>query len=118
MLGFLLLQVASGLISDDEIATAGPLTKFASGFWVGKATHYHTAIGQYVVYTLVALHIAALVFYRLKRNKNLVPAMWHGDTEATTPQTPARDDGRTRLIALVVFAICAGAVTGLVQWAG
>lgn len=118
MLGLLLLQVASGLISDDEIATAGPLAKFASGFWVGKATHYHTAIGQYVVYGLVTLHMAALAFYHFKRNNPLVPAMWHGDKEVLTPEVQARDDTRARLLALVVFGFCAAAVTGLVQWAG
>lgn len=118
LLGFSLLQVASGLISDDEIATSGPLAKMAPGAWISKATHYHTAIGQYVLYALVALHIAAMVFYRYKRQQNLVPAMWTGDKELAAPQPSARDDGRSRLLALVVFGVCAGAVTGLVQWAG
>jgi cytochrome b len=118
LLGFALLQVATGLISDDEIATAGPLAKMVSGAWVSKATYYHAAIGQYVLYVLVALHIGAMVFYRFMRKEKLVPAMWHGDKELAEPHTSARDDGRSRLLALVVFAVCAGLVTGLVQWAG
>jgi cytochrome b len=118
LLGFALLQVATGLISDDEIATSGPLAKMVAGAWVGKATYYHNAIGQYVLYALVLLHLAAMVFYYFKRKENLVPAMWHGDKHLAEQHTSARDDGRTRLMALVVFATCAGLVTGLVQWAG
>lgn len=118
LLGFALLQVATGLISDDEIATAGPLAKIVPGAWVARATYYHNAIGQYVLYALVALHIGAMCFYYFKRKDNLVPAMWHGDKELAAPQQCARDDGTSRLLALVVFAICAGLVAGLVQWAG
>ena len=118
LLGFALLQVATGLISDDEIATSGPLAKMVSGAWVGQATYYHNAIGQYVLYALVLLHLVAMVFYRFKRKVNLVPAMWHGDRTLADAHTSARDDGKSRLVALVVFCICAGLVTGLVQWAG
>ncbi len=118
LLCFALLQVATGLISDDEIATAGPLAKMVSGTWVGKATYYHNAIGQYVLYALVSLHLAAMVFYRFKRKDNLVPAMWHGDKVLAEPHTSARDDGKSRVTALAVFLVCAGLVTGLVQWAG
>lgn len=118
LLGFALLQVATGLISDDEIATSGPLAKMVSGAWVGKATYYHNAIGQYVLYALVLLHLVAMVFYRFKRKVNLVPAMWHGDRMLSDAHSSARDDGKSRLVALVVFSICAGLVTGLVQWAG
>ena len=118
MLGFTLLQVATGLMSDDEIATAGPLAKMVSGAWVGKATYYHNAIGQYALYALVVLHLGAMFFYRFKRKENLVPAMWHGDKEITAPQQSSRDDAKSRLLALMLFAGCAGLVTGLVQWAG
>lgn len=118
LLGFAMLQVATGLISDDEIATAGPLAQMVAGAWVSKGTYYHAAIGQYVLYVLVLLHIAAMVFYRFKRKENLVPAMWHGDKALAEPHTSARDDGKSRLKALLVFVVSAGLVTGLVQWAG
>jgi len=118
VLCLLLLQVATGLVSDDEIVNSGPLSKMVPGFWVGKATYYHTAIGQYVLYALALLHIAAIVFYHFKRQENLVPAMWHGDKALAEPQPSARDDWKTRLLALVIFALGAGLVAGLVQWAG
>lgn len=118
MLSFILIQVATGLVSDDEIATAGPLAKMVTSAWVTKATYYHNAIGQYVLYGLVFLHLAAMAFYYFKRKENLVPAMLLGDKMLSEPHTSARDDGKSRLTALVVFAVCAGLVTGLVQWAG
>lgn len=118
MLGFLVLQVATGLFSDDEIATTGPLAKMAPGVWVGRATHYHSTIGKYIVIALVLLHISALVFYRVRRREKLVLAMVVGDKEVSESFENARDDGRSRLLALVVFGICVGLVAGLVQWAG
>ncbi len=118
LLGFALLQVATGLVSDDEIATSGPLAKMVPGYWVGKATYYHSEIGKFVLIALVLLHTAAMVFYRVKRKENLVPAMWHGDKEWADAMESARDDGKSHALAAVVFAVCAGAVTGLVQWAG
>ena len=117
LLGFALLQVATGLFSDDEIATTGPLAKLAPGLWVSRATYYHASIGKYVLIALVLLHIAALVYYRVRHGKKLVHAMLVGDKELDPMFESARDDGRSRLLALVVFAVCAGSVTGLVQWA-
>lgn len=118
LLGFALLQVATGLVSDDEIATSGPLVKMVPGYWVSKATYYHSEIGKYVLIALVLLHIAAIVFYRVQRKEDLVSAMWHGDKECADVAESARDDGQLRWLALAVFAVCAAVVTGLVQWAG
>ena len=57
MLGFLVLQVASGLLSDDEIAFSGPLTRFVSNATVSLATDYHANIGKWILLGLVLLHI-------------------------------------------------------------
>lgn len=111
MLGILLAQVGSGLLSDDEIAFAGPLTRFVSNATVSLATNYHKNIGKWIVLALVLLHIAAIVFY-LWRKHNLVGAMLHGDKELVTRVAPSRDDAASRTAALVVLAGCAG----LVYW--
>lgn len=107
MLGFLVLQVASGLVSDDEIAFAGPLTAFVSNATVGLATNYHVNIGKWILLGLVALHVAAIVFY-LRRKHKLVDAMLHGDKELVQPVPASRDDLLSRTAALVVFMLCAG----------
>lgn len=117
LLGVALLQVASGLFSDDEIATAGPLSKFASGEWVSRASDYHTEVGKIVLLVLLVLHIAAIVFYRVKKGQNLVAPMVLGDKQTPTGVPNARDDGVTRGLALLVLVLCAAAVAGMLAWA-
>lgn len=106
MLGFLLMQVGSGLLSDDEIAFAGPLTRFVSNATVSLATSYHKNIGKWVLLALVLLHLLAIIFYLRRKNK-LVSAMLHGDKELVMPAPPSRDDTVSRVSALLILAACA-----------
>jgi cytochrome b len=106
MLAFLLLQVGSGLFSDDEIAFAGPLTQFVSGAVVSLATWYHKAVGKWVLLALVLLHVGALVFYLRVKGENLVRAMFTGDKWVADAAVPQSADGLIRrLLALVIFAL-------------
>ena len=116
MLAALLAQVGSGLFSDDDIAFAGPLTRFVSNATVSLATNYHKNIGKWVILALVLLHIAAIVFY-LWRKHNLVGAMLHGDKELIADVPDSRDDALSRISAVVVLGICAALVAGLVSLA-
>lgn len=118
LLVFALLQVTAGLFSDDEIATSGPLAKLASSSWVTYATYYHTKIGKIILIVLVQLHIAAMVFYRLARKEDLVTPMLKGDKDLADSFESARDDARSRGLALLVLALCVSLVAGLAQWAG
>lgn len=118
MLFFLLAQVASGSLSDDEIANSGPLAKFVSNATVSLASKYHSEIGKVILIVLVLLHLAAIVFYRARKKENLVPAMLHGDKEFLQPMDPSRDDLRSRALAAVVFSLCAALVAWGVQLAG
>jgi cytochrome b len=117
LLGFSLLQVATGMFSDDEIATSGPLSKFASGEWVSRASDYHTEIGKFVLFALVVLHIAAIVFYRFKKKQDLLTPMLQGDKQTVLGIPSARDDLGTRMLALLVLLFCGGAVATLLAWA-
>lgn len=107
LLTVLCLQVASGLMSDDEIAFSGPLARFVSGATVGDATWWHKDVGKYLLIALVVLHLAAIAYYSRVRRKPLVGAMVHGDKQLATPAPAARDDAATRALALAVFAACA-----------
>lgn len=108
LLAVLFAQVATGLLSDDEIAFAGPLTRFVSGAVVAQATGYHKNIGQYLVLGLVGLHIAAILFYALVRRQRLVRPMLSGDKALASPTPASRDDAASRLVALIVLAASAG----------
>ena len=116
LLAILLAQVSSGLISDDEIAFAGPLTRFVSGATVNLATNYHKNIGSWIILALVVLHLAAILFY-LWRKQNLIKPMLHGDKLLPTAVPPSRDDWATRLTALVIFGFCAAFVAWIAKLA-
>lgn len=118
MLGILIAQVATGLVGDDEIANVGPLNRFVAGATGLAATAWHKQWGQWILLALVALHVAAIVWYRLARRKDLVGPMLGGD-KRLPPGTPAsRDDAATRVVALMLAAACAAGVVAMVRWAG
>ena len=106
LLAILLAQVASGLVSDDEIASAGPLVRFVSTASTQLATNYHKNIGKWIILALVILHIVAIVIY-LKRKQNLIKPMLHGDKQLAIVAPSSRDDAVTRTAALFVFSACA-----------
>ena len=115
MLGWLLLQVSSGLLSDDEIANAGPLTVLVSGATVSAATAWHKGLGKAVLIVLVLMHVAAVAWYRLRKAQALLPAMLHGDKALAQPAPASRDGGGQRLLAALVLLACAAAVRWLVN---
>ena len=108
MLGLLIAQVGSGLVSDDEIATAGPLTRFVSNATVSLASNYHANIGKWLLLALVVLHVAAITYYLLRKH-HLVGAMLHGDKDLVVAVPSSRDDAASRIGALVVLTVCAAA---------
>ncbi|MBI2772389.1 MAG: cytochrome b/b6 domain-containing protein [Burkholderiales bacterium] len=115
MLAFLLAQVATGLVGDDEISFTGPLNRFVSSAQGLAATWYHKRIGQWVLAALVVLHIGAILFYLFRKNDNLIRPMLKGDKELADAAASSRDDAASRLAALVVLALCAALVTWLVK---
>ena len=119
--GLLLLlaaQVGTGLFADDEIATTGPLNKFVSGKTAGTLTFWHTTFGQWLIVTLVVLHVAAVLFYLVRRRQNLIRPMLTGDKQLVGAVPASVDTARSRLVALVLFALAAGVVTWLVGLGG
>jgi len=114
MLLFFALQVATGLMSDDEIANAGPLTQFVSSAWVSEATYYHKAIGKFILLGLVALHLSAIVYYFFGKKENLVKPMITGDKTLDFAAPSALDTWSERSRAALIFLVCAGLVGGAV----
>jgi cytochrome b len=115
LLLILLAQVSTGLFSDDEIAFTGPLVRFVSGDTISQATSYHKTIGKFIVIALVVVHVLAIGFYKLVKKDDLVRPMLIGDKQLDAPARSARDTAGSRVGALVVFVLCAGAVYGLVS---
>jgi cytochrome b len=115
MLAFLLAQVGTGLIGDDEISFTGPLNRFVDNAQGLAATWYHKRIGQWVIVGLVVLHIAAVLFYLWKKRENLIRPMLHGDKTIAGAVAPSRDDAASRVAALLVLAACGGLVAWVVK---
>lgn len=110
----LLLQVGTGLFADDEIAFTGPLTSLVSGDAVSQATRYHKSVGKLLLMALVAVHILAIVFYRWVKKDNLITPMVLGDKQVDSPVPHAEDSAGSRVLALAVWAACAGVVYWIV----
>ena len=103
MLGLLMLQVGTGLLADDEISSTGPLNKYVANATGLLATGWHKNVGQWLLLALVALHLGAIVFYRL-RGQNLVTPMITGDKALPADVPASRDSTATRLLGLAVLA--------------
>jgi len=116
MLVFLLLQVSTGLMSDDEISAAGPLTRYAPGDWIVLATFYHRNVGKYILLALIFIHLFAIGFYFFRRHENLVKPMVTGDKGLSVIVPASKDGVRQRLLALLVVGLCGGAVAATVAW--
>lgn len=111
LLSLLALQVGTGLVADDEIAFTGPLYSLVSGATSSLATSWHKGWGKSILLVLVLLHLAAIAFYRWRKQVRLVGPMLHGD-KPLPAGTPASADGwGSRLLAAALLGACAaGAV--------
>jgi cytochrome b len=115
LLGILAAQVVTGLVADDEIANTGPLIKFVSGATSSLATSWHKTFGQGLIITLVVLHVAAIVFYLVRKRQNLVRPMITGDKPMPDDVPASTDSLASRGLAVALLAACAAGVTWLVS---
>ena len=118
LLAILAAQVGTGLFADDEIATTGPLTKFVSDATIGLATRWHKNVGQWLIVALVLLHIAAILYYLRKNQRDLLRPMLTGDKWLPADVPAAIDTARSRMLALALLGLCAAFVAWLVSLGG
>ena len=118
LLAILAIQVGTGLIADDEIANAGPLVRFVSSATSSLASGWHKNYGQWLIIGLVALHLAAIAFYRFRRGRDLVRPMLTGDKRLAGKVPASADGAGHRGIALMLIALCAAVVGWMVSLGG
>jgi cytochrome b len=112
MLLALLLQVATGLFANDDIATQGPLYGSVSKATSDWLTHVHL-LNRWVIVFLVGVHLSAIVFYLVFKHENLITPMfsgvkqWNADAQGLASGRP--------LAALLMAALAALAVYLLVR---
>ena len=107
------IQTLTGLFANDGIMWDGPLRNWVSEATSNSLTGWHLR-NRIVLIALIVLHLAAIVWYRVARDRRLTHAMITGD--ALAPETPsARDDLPVRLSGLALAILCGLAVWALVR---
>lgn len=115
MLLLLFVQVLTGFMSDDEIATTGPWVDLVSNSWVALATQYHGDFGKIFLIFLIFVHVATVLYYKLVKKSDLITPMLNGNKELPSVTPPSRDTATSRLFALGVLMACAYVVYRLVH---
>lgn len=113
LLAVLIFQVASGLVSNDDIAFTGPLAALVSDEVSAWLTGLHRQ-NMWVILGLVVLHLAAILFYVHAKKDNLVKPMITGVKEvADADVKPAEGGGLLSFVlALAVAAAVVWVATG------
>lgn len=107
----LLVQATTGLFSNDEVLTEGPLVKLITGDLSDAISSIHRK-NVWIVVALASLHICAVIFYLVGLKENLIRPMLNG-----TKIVPAASNGAAppvgasrNVLAAVLFALVAGIV--------
>jgi cytochrome b len=112
MLVLLLGQAVTGMFANDDIMLEGPLAHLVSYDTSRSITSIHK-LGKYMIGALVLTHIAAIVFY-LMRKKNLILPMITGNKTLSTDSTvPTEQPG---LALELLKAMLVGASAGLIVY--
>ena len=111
MLVILAAQAGTGLFSDDEIATTGPLVEKVSNAVVEKMSAFHYYNG-WLVAAAVGLHVIAVAYYQAFLRIDLVRPMVRGWREGEASQASLRMG--SPLLAIVLVAVAWAMVYWLV----
>ena len=112
VLAVLLLQASTGLFANDSISSEGPLARLVSSATSDRLTLIHK-INQYVIYSLITLHLGAVAYYYFAKRENLVLPMFTGD-KAGAGFVSANDGVRLRVRAAILLSIAAAVATYVV----
>jgi cytochrome b len=117
------VQVLTGLFVDDEITFQGPLAKYVSNSLVSILSEIHEG-NQVVIYVLITIHIAAIIYYKKFKGENLITPMIRGDKEIDPSEEAnylpsdlgraSKDGALQRGIALVLLSLIAVVVGYLI----
>lgn len=102
----LALQVGTGLLSNDGIATDGPLAAFVSIEVSDRLTELHRW-NFWVVVGLAAVHTAAALYHWLVLEEDLIAGMVTGERQLAASQAPAVFAGPWRAALVLGVALAA-----------
>lgn len=113
LLASIAVQIGSGLFASDEIDTDGPLVGLVSSRTVKWMTHLH-GWNQNLLLVLIAAHVAAVLFYLLVRQENLILPLLSG-RKATAERISLRF--ASSWLALLLLLLCCAVVGAFGWWA-
>ncbi|MGH6645400.1 cytochrome b/b6 domain-containing protein [Aquabacterium sp.] len=116
MLAVILLQAGSGLFSNDDIATEGPLAHVIDKGLSDQLSWLHAQVTGPLIYGLIGLHLLAIAYHRVFKKRDLVTPMITGDQLTESDDLPANDNAPVRTVALLLMGCCAMGVYGVVHW--
>lgn len=115
MLAVLLVQVGTGLCANDDILVEGPYARKVGKEMSDFLTYVHY-MSSNVLLALIALHVAAVLFYLAKGDNLIVPMLTGRKCVASvigaSPSDTRAED--RRWLAVVLLAAAAGATWALV----
>ncbi|MDT0593979.1 cytochrome b/b6 domain-containing protein [Glaciecola petra] len=83
LLSLIFTQAISGLFISDEIFTDGPYYGLLNEFWQSLANFIHHNFMN-VIFAAIALHVGAIIFYKIKYKEGLTSAMITGFKQVDT----------------------------------
>jgi cytochrome b len=114
LLALLLLQAGTGLFANDDVITEGPLARLVSKDLSDSITWFHRRNG-WALWTLVGIHVAAVLYYLLALKEDLIRPMITG-AKTLPPRFVDSGFGSARSgTAVVLLALAAFAVWWLVR---
>ncbi len=105
LLGLLAFQLATGLVGNDDIAFRGPLFELAGKALSDRLTGLHK-LSVNALFVLIALHVAAILFYVHVKKDNLVKPMISGWKENAQGRS-ATGGGAVAFVVALVIAVAA-----------
>jgi cytochrome b len=105
----LLFQTGTGLFTNDDVLTDGPLVRLITKDLSDTLSSLHRR-NAWIVGLLACAHIAAVVFYLVALKENLIKPMLHGakTLPAVHAATAREEAGSVKAVALM--ALCAAVV--------
>lgn len=115
LLGLISLQVVTGLLGNDDIAFNGPLQSLVSKAWSDRLTWvHHLAVN--VLFALIAMHLAAILFHAHVKKDNLVRPMLTGWKEIKAGQGKSASGGRLPALVFALLVALAAVYGGSGTW--
>ena len=106
------LQAGLGLFANDETDAAGWLYGWVTHATSKQLTELHEAVANLLL-AAIAVHVLAVIAYRVVLKEDLVRPMLTGMRRGTRPEDAI--DGHRWLRAAAILALCAGALIGLIK---